>query len=51
VADRGGVAPSPYPGAMGIEALNNFNNTVARTQLAAPSFALTPTETAASGVR
>ena len=51
VADRVVVAPSPYPGAMGIEALNNFNNTIARTQLAAPSFALPPTETAASGVR
>ena len=51
VADRVVVAPSPYPGAMGVEAMNNFNNTIARTQLAAPSFALPPTETAASGVR
>jgi hypothetical protein len=51
VADRVVIAPSPYPGAIGIEAMNNFNNTIARTQLAAPGFALTPTETAASGVR
>jgi hypothetical protein len=51
VADRVVIAPSPYPGAMGIEAMNNFNNTIARTQLAAPGFALSPTETAASGVR
>jgi hypothetical protein len=36
---------------MGIEAMNNFNNTIARTQLAAPTFALPPIETAASGVR
>ncbi|HEX3449614.1 MAG TPA: hypothetical protein VHS97_15275 [Isosphaeraceae bacterium] len=51
VADRVVIAPSPYPGAMGIEAMNNFNNTIARTQLAAPTFALPPIETAASGVR
>jgi hypothetical protein len=51
VADRVVIAPSPYPGAMGIEAINNFNNTIARTQLAAPNFALPPIETAASGVR
>jgi hypothetical protein len=50
-ADRVVIAPSPYPGAIGIEAMNNFNNTIARTQLASPSFALSPTETAASGVR
>ena len=36
VADRVVIAPSPYPGMMGIEAMNNFNNTIARTQLAAP---------------
>jgi hypothetical protein len=51
VADRVVIAPSPYPGMMGTEAMNNFNNTIARTQLAAPTFALPPTETAASGVR
>jgi hypothetical protein len=50
-ADRVVIAPSPYPGAMGIEAMNNFNNTIARTQLASPGFALSPTETAATGVR
>jgi hypothetical protein len=50
LASRVVIAPSPYPGAMGIDAANNFTNTVARNQLASPSFALTPTETAATGV-
>ena len=36
VADRVVIAPSPYPGAMGIEAANNFTNTITRTQMAAP---------------
>ena len=33
--DRVVIAPSPYPGAVGIEAINNFNNTVGRSQTAA----------------
>ena len=51
LADRVVVGPSPYPGAMGIEAANNFTNTVTRSQMSAPVFALPPTETASMGVR
>jgi hypothetical protein len=50
LADRVVIAPSPYPGAVGIEAANNFGNTVQRGQAAAPFFPLPPTESAASGV-
>jgi hypothetical protein len=51
LADRVVIGPSPYPGAMGVEAANNHVNTIQRSQAAAPFFALPPTETAASGVR
>ena len=51
VADRVVVAPSPYPGAMGVEASNNFGNTIMRSQMSAPVFALPPTETSSMGVR
>ncbi len=47
--DRVVIAPSPYPGAMGIEAANNFNNTIVRSQQAATNFPLPPTESAAIG--
>ena len=50
LADRVVIAPSPYPGAMGVEAANNFGNTVQRGQGAAPFFPLPPTETASTGV-
>jgi hypothetical protein len=45
------IGPSPYPGAMGVEAANSYTNTIVRTQTAAQSFPLPPTETASSGVR
>jgi hypothetical protein len=45
------IAPSPYPGAMGVEAANNFTNTMGRSQMAAPTFPLPPTESSALGVR
>lgn len=51
LADRVVVGPSPYPGAMGIEASNNFTNTVTRSQMSAPVFPLSPTESASMGVR
>ena len=44
VADRVVIAPSPYPGAMGIEATNNLNNTIVRSQQAATNFPLSPTD-------
>jgi hypothetical protein len=51
LADRVVIAPSPYPGAMGIEAAHNFGNTIGRSQMSAPAFALPPTESSAQGVR
>jgi hypothetical protein len=50
LADRVVIGPSPYPGAMGTEATNNFGNTIMRSSGAAPMFPLPPTETAATGV-
>jgi hypothetical protein len=51
VAERVTIGPSPYPGAMGIEAANNFTNTITRSQAAATNFPLSPTESASTGVR
>ena len=51
LADRVVISPSPYPGAMGIEAAHNFGNTIIRSQMSAPAFTLPPTESAAMGVR
>jgi hypothetical protein len=50
VAQRVVIAPSPYPGALGTEAANNFANTILRSQSAAQAFPLSPIETAATGV-
>jgi hypothetical protein len=51
IAERVTIGPSPYPGAMGIEAANNFTNTIVRSQTAAANFPLSPTESASTGVR
>jgi hypothetical protein len=51
VAERVTIGPSPYPGMMGIEATNNYTNTINRTHAAASGFALPPAESASSGVR
>ncbi len=51
LADRVVIGPSPYPGAVGIEAANNYTNTVIRSQTAAQSFILPPAESASMGVR
>ena len=51
VSERVLIGPSPYPGTMGIEAINNYTNTIARTQTAATNFPLPPAESASSGVR
>jgi hypothetical protein len=45
------IGPSPYPGAMGVEAVGHAGNLIARSQAAAVSFPLTPTESASLGVR
>ena len=50
LADRVVIGPSPYPGAMGVEAVNNNGNAILRNQGAASVFPLPPTETAATGV-
>lgn len=50
-ADRVLIGPSPYPGLMGVEAANNHVNTIGRTQAAAQTFQLPPTESASMGVR
>jgi hypothetical protein len=51
LADRVVIGPSPYPGAMGVDAANNAQNAISRSQLSAQGFALPPSESAAMGVR
>jgi hypothetical protein len=51
LADRVVIAPSPYPGSMGVEAVNNIANTVMRSQMAATAtYGLPPNNTADTGV-
>jgi hypothetical protein len=50
-SERVVIAPSPYPGARGIEAVDNNASSLTRNQLSAPAFALPPTESASMGVR
>jgi len=50
VAQRVVIIPSPYPGAVGTEAANNYSNTLIRGQGASAVFPLSPTESAATGV-
>jgi hypothetical protein len=45
------IGPSPYPGAMGVEAVGHNANILMRSNAAAQSFPLSPTESAALGVR
>jgi hypothetical protein len=51
VGERVTIGPSPYPGGMGVETANNFANTMIRSQTAAATFPLSPTESASIGVR
>jgi hypothetical protein len=51
LASRVVIAPSPYPGAMGADAANNYANLLLRNQAAAVTYALPPIATADSGVR
>jgi hypothetical protein len=46
VAERVVIAPSPYPGEMGVEAINSYSNTLLRNQASASNFGLPPAETA-----
>jgi hypothetical protein len=50
-AGRVVIGPSPYPGALGIDAINNFGTTLMRTQAAGQTFTLPPSESASIGVR
>lgn len=50
LAQRVVIIPSPYPGAVGTEAVNNYFNTVTRGMGAAQTYPLPPVATADSGV-
>jgi hypothetical protein len=50
-AERVLIGPSRYPGAMGVEAINNYTNTIGRSQTAAVSFPLPPAFSSQMGVR
>ncbi len=50
-ADRVLIGPSPYPGALGVEAINNYNNTIGRSQTAALTLPPPPTFSSSMGVR
>jgi hypothetical protein len=49
VAERVLVGPSPYPGSLGPDANNFYQNLIFRDQAAAPNFSLTPTSTSIFG--
>ncbi len=49
--DRVVIGPSPYPGAMGTEATNDFNNLMLRMQAASGAFPPTPSFSAQMGLR
>ncbi len=51
LAQRVVIGPSPYPGALGVEAVNQYTNTISRNQAASRIFPLSPTESASMGVR
>ncbi len=51
LAQRVVIGPSPYPGAMGIEATNQYMNTIFRNQAASHAFPLSPVESSSMGVR
>lgn len=51
VPDRVVIGPSPYPGGLGIEPANFYNNMTIRSQMASPAFALPPIESSSIGVR
>ncbi|SRR5579883_1036683 len=50
-AERVVIGPSPYPGAMGVEAVGTITNTINRNLLAAPNFPPPPAFSASMGVR
>ena len=50
-AERVVIGPSPYPGAMGVDADNNIINTIGRNQFGSKAFPPPPAFTASMGVR
>ena len=50
-ADRVVIGPSRYPGAMGVEAINNNTNMIGRGQQAALAFPLPPAFSSQMGIR
>lgn len=51
LAQRVLIGPSPYPGARGVEATNQYMNSVFRNQAASHAFPLSPIESSSMGVR
>jgi hypothetical protein len=50
-ADRVLIGPSPYPGTLGLEPANNYNNTIGRSQTSAVNLTLPPAFSSSMGVR
>ena len=50
-AERVVIGPSPYPGAIGTEAIGNYNNMLGRNQSAALGLPLPPTFSSSMGIR
>jgi hypothetical protein len=50
-ADRVLIGPSPYPGGLGIESINNYTNMIGRGQQAPITFPLPPAFSSSMGVR
>jgi hypothetical protein len=50
-AERVVIGPSPYPGAIGTEAIGHYNNMLGRSQAASVSLPLPPTFSSSMGIR
>jgi hypothetical protein len=51
VSERVVIGPSPYPGTRGVEAVNDYNNIVNRSQLGAQNYSLSPQVGAYGGIQ
>ena len=49
VPERVIIGPSPYPGGLGADAVNYYNNMITRDQAAAATYTLTPTSSSGFG--
>jgi hypothetical protein len=50
-AERVVIGPSLYPGGLGVEAINNYSNTIGRSQSAAQTYPLPPVFSSSMGIR